>query len=356
MFTGRRLIPLWIATSVMANAACGLSSTGPRLARSAPTPDESRKAPAMRPPLSIDVLRATRFSVALKYVRKLEDGAGFTADLVSYRSAGLTVYAMVATPRSEPPPKGFPLIVANHGTHPNPPKYGITADGIDSRPGDYYRPIPELYTQQGFIVVMPDYRGHNISEGVEFTRGFLANSYYTEDVLALLSGLSEVRNADLDRVFMWGHSLGGEVSLRTLLATNQVKGASLWSTVGGDVWDQAYHYSRYKDQGSPDSSETPKVSVDQLRMDITRLGVPYDWASREPLRHLGALKTPLIIHHSIDDGSAAYKWSVQLAKELYLLGRPYRFYSYPGSDHFFGADARQLAVERDVAFFKSLTQ
>lgn len=350
MFGGHRLIPLRVAVSAITMAACGLSSTVPR----APHPHESRKLPALRPPLSIDALRGTRFTAELKYVRKLEDGVGFAADLVSYRSAGLTVYAMVATPESKPGPNGFPVLVANHGTHPNPPRYGITTAGGDSRPGDYYRAIPELFAQQGFIVVMPDYRGHNISEGVEFTRGFLAGSYYTEDVLALLSGLRGLRHADLDRVFMWGHSLGGEVSLRALLATGLVKGASLWSTVGGDIWDQAYHYSRYKGQASFDSSETPKMAMDQLRSDITRLGAPYDWAAREPLRHLGALRTPLIIHHSIDDAGAAYRWSVRLAKELAQLGRPYRFHTYSGSDHFFAAEARQLAVERDTAFFKSL--
>ena len=74
---------------------------------------------------------------------------------------------MVAVPQTDRPPSGFPVLIANHGTHPDPPRYGYTGDGVDSRPGDYYRPIPELFTAQGFLVVMPDYRGHNDSEGLE---------------------------------------------------------------------------------------------------------------------------------------------------------------------------------------------
>jgi dipeptidyl aminopeptidase/acylaminoacyl peptidase len=244
--------------------------------------------------------------------------------------------------------------VANHGTHPNPPKYGVTAGGVDSRPGDYYRPIPELYTSAGFIVVMPDYRGHNTSEGLEYARGFLASAYYTEDVLALLSALRGIDHADPDSVFMWGHSLGAEVTLRALLASDIVKGASLWSSVGGDIWDQAYYYARYQNREAVDGSTVEKPAIDGLKRDIASLGEPYDWTTREPLRSLRYLRTPVILHHAIGDTGAKYEWSERLAGELYLAGLPYVFHTYPGSDHFFQGQARDEAVARDVAFFRSL--
>lgn len=94
--------------------------------------------------LSIDALRAARFSASLTYVCKLDDGPSFTAYLVFYRSGQLLIYAMVAVPKSTPPPGGFPVLVASHGAHPDPPRYGFTAGGVDSRPGDYYRSVPEL--------------------------------------------------------------------------------------------------------------------------------------------------------------------------------------------------------------------
>lgn len=305
-------------------------------------------------PKSIDALRSMTTSVSLDFVRNLDDGPNFSAYLVSYKSAGLKVHAMVAVPRSEKPPNGFPVVVANHGHHPDPPKYGITADGTDSRPGDYYRAIPALFAAHGFLVVMPDYRGHSNSEGFKFTDGMLESAYYTEDVATLLTGLADIENADLDNVFMWGHSMGGEVTLRTLLVTDIVRGATIWSTVGGDIWDQSYYYSRYENNQAPDGSNVPKTTIDDLREDIAALDSDFDPADVEPLSHLRHLQTPIIIHHSVDDRGAPYESSERLAKELYLRSLPYEFYSYPGSDHLFNEELMQQAATRDAAFFRSL--
>lgn len=311
-------------------------------------------AAALPAPLSIDALRATDLTAGLQFERELDSGAGFTAYLVSYQSSDLTVYAMVAVPVGERPDSGFPVVVANHGFHPDPPRYGVTADGVDSRPGDYYRSIPEFYAENGFLVIMPDYRGHNASEGLQYTDGFLASGYYSEDVLALLSGLPNIREADIRNVFMWGHSLGVEVSLRALLATEGVRGASLWSGVGGEIWDQAYYYQRYEDPLADDGSDADNRRIEDLRQDMAALDEPYDWTTREPLRYLDYLQAPIVIQHAVGDTGAPYHWSERLAKELYLLGHPYRFYSYPGTDHFFQGETLREAVERDVEYFRSL--
>lgn len=306
------------------------------------------------PPPSIATLRSEHFDATLKQEGPTTGGPDFTAYLVSYRSSGLKVYAMVAVPRTPAPRLGFPVLIADHGFVPHPREYGFTAAGVNSRPGDYYRPIPELYTKNGFIVVMPDYRGHNTSEGFEYTKGFFASDYYTEDVLNLLSGLHEIAHADMQNVFAWGHSMGGEVTLRLLLATKLIKGASLWDSVGGTVWDQALYYSRYTDLLAPDSSAIEKHDISSLRADIKSFGPHFDWQAREPLLHLQYLHTPLIIHHSIADKGAEYAWSQRLVAALCSDNLPYEFYTYPGNNHFLQGSLRDLAVARDVNFFRSL--
>lgn len=308
---------------------------------------------AKPPPLSIDELRDKTFDTRLEFVRPVEGGDSFDAHLVSYISAGLKVHALIATPQGDKPEGGFPVLVANHGHHPDPPRYGITEAGVDWRPGDYYRQIPELFTAMGFVVVMPDYRGHSDSEGLQYTEGMLESLYCTEDVLALVAALGDIEDADLQNVFMWGHSMGGEVTLRALLATDVVKGASLWSSVGGDIWDQSFYYSRYEDPLAADGAEHPKEVIDKLREDLAGLDGPFAWERGEPLHYLEHLTAPVIIHHAIGDRGAAYAWSARLAKELYLRSHPYEFHTYAGDDHLFkGADLEE-AARRDGVFFRS---
>jgi len=305
-------------------------------------------------PLSIDAMRADSHTATLSFERALEDGPSFSAYLVSYRSSGLKVYAMVAVPNTPKPTAGYPVLVANHGFVPTPENYGITAEGIDSRPGDYYRDVPDIYAREGFLVVMPDYRGHNISEGFEYTTGFLATNYYTLDVLALLSALPGLDDADLDKLFMWGHSLGGEITLRTLLVDGSIRGASLWSPVSGSLREQASHYSWYDSDDNTDSHDKPKARMDELSRDIDNLGFPFDPDSSEPAQFLHFLDTPILVHHAKDDGEVPYIGSERLATKLELQNKAYTFYSYESDNHLFEDELQAIAVARDVKFFRSL--
>jgi len=309
---------------------------------------------AKPPPKTIAALRESKPDVSLKLVGPVDGGPGFSAALYQYVSAGLKVHALVARPLAPEPEEGWPVVIANHGHHPNPKKHGITRDGKDWRQGDYYRRIPELFVARGYLVVMPDYRGHGSSEGFEFTEGMLESAYYTEDVLNLLAGLPDIEGINPDELFMWGHSMGGEITLRTLLASQQIKAASMWSSVGGDIWDQSYYYSRFSDPTAPDSSETRKSVVTELRRNIADLDSPFDSDLVEPYLYLADLNTPIIIHHAVADSEVAYKWSQQLAKELFVLGKTYEFWSVPGDAHLFDDKQMEVAADRDVAFFQSV--
>lgn len=260
-------------------------------------------------PLSIAELRLVP-RAALTHERQLDESASFTAYLVSYRYAGLRLSAMVAVPKTAMLAGGYPVVIANHGYVPEPPRYGITATGVDSRPGDYYRSVPELFASRGFLVVLPDYRGHNTSEGFEYIdpqddRSIL---YYAEDVVALMSALEDVGQADLDKVFMWSHSMGGPVSLRAMLATNIVKASSFWATMNLD------------DQFS----------------------------------HLAELDGPVQIHHSVEDQSTSYSNSVEFDDALQALEHNVTMHSYDGAHHYFDAADREAAADRDAAFFLGL--
>lgn len=302
-----------------------------------------RSAQAKPPPKSINQLRAPTPPPTLVRERALEGGDEFSAYLVSYNSAGLKVNALIAVPRSEPPKGGFPVVVASHGTHPNPARYGFSEAGVDSRPGDYYRPVPALFTARGFIVVMPDFRGHNTSEGAEYVGGFLSPAYYAEDVVALLSAIPQITNADARNVFLWGHSMGGEVTLRALLAVPSIRAASLWSTAFGDIWERAAYYEK---RGNPGA-------VTKLRADIDALGAVFDPKSITIDGRPKDLRVPINIHHAIEDQATLMAWAEALAENLSASGATVNFYRYPGDDHFFDGEVRDRAADRDADLFRS---
>ncbi len=226
----------------------------------------------------------------------------YKSSLITFSADGLKQYSLVLTPDSQVPGKGFPVVIFGHGFHPEPKKYGISSTGKVSRPGDYYRGVPESYAARGFLVFAPDYRGHNKSEGYEFTQlGIESSDFYAEDVLQLLKVVLQNSNIDSDRIYYVGHSMGANVGLRLLAQTNKIRAASLWSAATDVV------------------------------------------AQR--------VNTPLIIHHARGDATAPFAWSEKLVEGLKLSGNTVQFYAYGSDNHLFEDENFNQAVERDLRFF-----
>ena len=276
---------------------------------------------------------------------------GISRRVVSFRADGLKQYALVLEPAGEPPANGWPVLLVNHGHHPNPPDYGRIADGTTDRPGDYYRSVPTAFAREGFLVVVPDFRGHNISEGVEYARGLLESYWYSRDTIAAFRALGSLPTADTSNVFMWGHSMGGNVTLRALLALDgEVRGASIWSSSSAGLWDKA---NRYASQAGRDGASGTEY-LDSLSAEIAALPFDFDPARTDAAAYLGELQTPLNIHHATDDPAVPFIWSESTAGELARTGHPVTFYVYPSADHLFeGRDFNQ-AVNRDTAVFRQL--
>ncbi|MFT4665680.1 MAG: dienelactone hydrolase [Polaribacter sp.] len=305
-------------------------------------------------PISIEGLRNRTYKADLKFEKKLDGSKKIDADLYSCFSDSLKIYALVNTPKTEMPKEGFPILIFGHGFHPEPKKYGLSnKTGEDWRPGDYYRGIPEAYAEKGFLAITPDYRGHNVSDGFEFTKtSYLASTYYAIDVLHVIDALSSLKNVDLKNVFYMGHSMGGDVGLKMLLATDKIKAASIWAGVSATTWEQAIYYGKWNDENwdsiSPKSMKEYTSRVDSV---VKNLNFEYDIDSGDPVHFIQDLSMPLILHHATKDTSVPYRWSESLAAKLFANEKEFEFYSYESEHHLFKDENRKKAVERDIVFF-----
>lgn len=316
---------------------------------------ETPKAAESSAPISIKGLQKRTYQAELKFEKALQGTEDWTADLWSYYSDSLKVYTLVNTPKSVAPENGFPILIFGHGFHPEPKKYGVSNEtGKDWRPGDYYRGIPEAYTEEGFLVLTPDYRGHNISEGFEYTKtSFLASTYYAIDVLHLIAALSDIENVDLERIFYIGHSMGGDVGLKMLLATDKIKAASLWAGVSSTTWEQALYYGKYYD---PDGEKTDmeRMAEYMARFDsvVQNLGFVYESDAGDSINFIEEISTPLVLHHGRWEQSVPYQWSESLAAKLFKHDKTFELYAYDTENHLFKGENKAKAVERDIAFFE----
>ena len=308
-------------------------------------------------PLSIAGLQQRTFQSKLTFEKSLVGTEIYKSDLYSYISDSLKIYALVNTPTVTKPTKGFPILIFGHGFHPEPKKYGVsTQTGKDWRPGDYYRGIPEAYAEKGYIAITPDYRGHNISDGFEYTQtSYLASTYYAIDVLHLIAALPDLKDVNLDQIYFIGHSMGGDVGLKMLLVSNKIKAASLWAPVAATTYEQALYYGKFYDKNG-EQTTTQKMTDYLAKMDavINNLGFAYDIDAGAPIHFIKDLKTPLIIHHARAETSVPYMWSESLVAKLYKYQKPFEFYTYDSKNHLFQGENRKKAIERDITFFENV--
>ncbi len=254
--------------------------------------------------------------------KKLSQGAdGVARELMSFRADDLNQYALVLWPAGQPPEQGWPLLIFNHGFHPDPANYG-RIDGKNARPGSYYYLSAQAYAKQGYAVVIADYRGHNDSDLQHFSPGqkmlnwygrkmhgiYKPAYWYTRDVIAAYFAAVKLAGINSNRVYMTGHSMGGGITQRSILALgDRIKAASIWSTSEGHMALEVY------------------------------------WQD---------LQVPLLIQHGDEDPDSLPGNSKALGSMLEFWGKTHQLKMVETDKHLFqGADFEQ-AVQRDLQWFE----
>ena len=154
----------------------------------------------------------------------LDDFTDFTRYLVSYPSDGLNLYGFVNVPAGEGP---FPVILLLHG-FVEPSTYNVKT---------YTTRYADALTRAGYLVIHPNYRNHIPSdEGPNLFR-----TGYAIDVLNLVAIVEEqggqpgiLEKANPDAIGLWGHSMGGGITLRVITVGGGFDAALIYGSMNSD--------------------------------------------------------------------------------------------------------------------------
>ncbi|OGH10864.1 MAG: peptidase [Candidatus Levybacteria bacterium RIFCSPHIGHO2_01_FULL_36_15] len=298
-------------------------------------------------PLSIEYMRRQEYPGSEIVIEQtLPSGSSYSSYIASYKSDGLKLYALFTIPFGEKPKNGWPVIVFNHGYIP-PAEYRNT---------ERYVAYTDAFSRNGYIVFKPDYRGHGNSEGNP--EGAYYSSAYTIDVLNAVSSIKRYKDADSDRIGMWGHSMGGSITLRSMVVNDDIKAGVIWAGVVASYEDMAKNWRR----STPwvPSQREQAIRRPGRQMLIDKYGDfdanPNFWNSISPISFVRDISGPVQIHHGTADESVPLLFSQRLNEALKNARKEVEMFTYPEDDHNISANL-YTALQRSVEFFdKKLKQ
>jgi dipeptidyl aminopeptidase/acylaminoacyl peptidase len=292
-------------------------------------------------PLSIAAMRQRSYpGSAVTLESTLAPGANYQRYIASYQSEGLKIYGLLTVPNGAPPASGWPVIIFNHGFIP-PAQYRTTS---------LYVAYQDGLARSGYIVFKSDYRGHGSSQGA--AGGAYGSPDYVVDVLNALASLEHYPGADANRVGMWGHSMGGYITLRAMVISHDIKAGVIWSGVVGSYPDLLNNWHR-RPPANPNATPEPGLARGWRSL-VQLFGPPETnpdfWNSISATSFLGDLSGPLQLHHDTADSEVPFQFSQTLYQDATAAGQTAELYSYPGDDHNLTNSFNQ-AMARTIAFF-----
>jgi fermentation-respiration switch protein FrsA (DUF1100 family) len=306
-----------------------------------PTPSPT---PTPTHPLMIEVMRQQEYPGSdLAFERTLEPGVNYDRYIVSYLSEGNKIYGLLTVPWGQPPESGWPVIIFNHGYIP-PDEYRTTERYIDYQDG---------FARSGYIVFKSDYRGHGDSEGEAGSS--YGSPAYTIDVLNGMASVKRLPEADPERIGMWGHSMGGFITLRAMVVSDEIDAGVIWGGVVASYPDLFQRWHRNDDDGPTPTPDPTRAGRGRWRTNLietygTAEENPAFWESISANSYVADLSGPLQLHHATTDASVPVEFSETLYEQVQAAGVPVELYLYEGDNHNLFANF-WTAMQRSIDFF-----
>lgn len=301
-------------------------------------------------PYTIDGLRKHQFQSGRIHIRSTLDDENqfYTTYLIDYPSDGLTITGIMQIPVGQGP---FPVIIMNHGFFARSVYH--SGDGTD-RASPYF-------AEHGYITLASDYRSWGKSDiGPSFFYSGLVI-----DVINLMNAIPSIPQADPNRIGIWGHSMGGGVTMKVLAIDSRIRAAVLYSPVSADDADIIHRWGPgcFGDIAAGEqivgcnSSDVIPDDLPRNLQDAYRFAASDTDTLKEtsPFYHLDYVTAPIQIHYGTEDGKLLSgtppEWSVKLTQALREAGKQVEMYQYEGEGHSFIGQPWFDFMNRTLRFF-----
>ncbi|HSX40212.1 MAG TPA: alpha/beta fold hydrolase [Candidatus Saccharimonadales bacterium] len=282
-------------------------------------------------PLSIAAMRQRSYDSSLVVGQRLPGGTNYYQYIAFYMSDGLKIYGLLTVPIESStqvkPKSGWPTILFNHG-YINPQTYQT-----DPSVGQYASYLP-VFAENGYVVFKPDYRGNGNSEG-QPEGAYYSNAYIIDDLNAL-SALKKYSGVNPNKIGVWGHSMGGNITLKDLvIRPNDIKAAVIWGGVVGSYDDLMNHWQRSVSYQPPPNELAlrNRYRSNLIQQYGTPQSNPAFWQSIDPTYFVSDIKAPIQLDVGGSDEEVPVTFSKSFYQKLQNAHKTAEYFEYPGADH-----------------------
>lgn len=215
-------------------------------------------------------------------------------------------------------------------------------------PGVGTRRASEVFARNGYITLAPDFLGYGESDqpsAVPLEDRFqtyptalqlLAN---VENLNTSLDDSSVEVTADENRIGIWGHSNGGQITLSVLEISGKPYPTVLWAPVTKPFpYSVLYFTDEFDDNGR------------YLRRVIADFEDDYDIERFTLSNYFSWIQAPIQLHQGGVDDAVPIEWSNEFVAAAEEEDIDIEYYTYPSADHNLMPDW-STAVERSLTFF-----
>lgn len=285
-------------------------------------------------------LKETKFSESpITFGKLLKDENNFVSYVFYFNVEDKKVSGLANIPKSQ---GTYPVIVMFRG-YVDREKYSI---------GEGTKRAGEIFAQNGFITLAPDFLGYGESASPSANSIEERFQTYTTS-LTLLASVGNINSslqrnefnarADTGKIGIWGHSNGGHIALSVLEITGEKYPTVLWAPVSKPFpYSILYYTDEFDDRGK------------MLRRVLADFEKDYDVELYSPLNYYSWIQAPIQLHQGGADESVPQKWSDELVENLEKLQKEVTYFVYPAADHNLSPNGWSLAVERSILFYRKI--